>query len=104
MTAELRKLGYEAYEFHDRQESIVTIGSFAEVGQKRTDGRIEMHPQIHTIMETFKAQPLNIPGLQGGLQPRQIAGVPFDVQPLPVAVPQRSIATDYARGSTGFFR
>lgn len=104
MTVELRKLGYEAYEFHDRHESIVTIGSFDEVGRPRNDGRTEMHPQVHTIIETFKAQPLNVPGLQGGLQPKQIAGVPFDVQPIPVAVPQRSIATDYARGPFGLFR
>ena len=94
LTVELRKLGYEAYEFHDRHESIVTIGSFDEVGRPRNDGRTEMHPQVHTIIETFRAQPLNIPGLQGGLEPKQINGIPFDVQPLPVAVPQRSIATD----------
>jgi len=104
MTVELRKLGYEAYEFHDRHESIVTIGSFEEVGRPRNDGRTEMHPQVHTIIETFRAQPLDIPGLQGGLQPKQIDGIPFDVQPLPVAVPQRSIATDYARGPFGIFR
>ncbi len=30
LTAELRAHGYEAYEFHDRNESIVTIGSFAQ--------------------------------------------------------------------------
>ena len=104
MTTELRKLGYEAYEFHDRHESIVTIGSFDEVGQPRPDGRTELHPQILKIIETFRAQPLNSPGLQGGLQPRQIAGIPFDVQPMPVAVPQQSIATDYARGPFGVFR
>lgn len=104
MTVELRKLGYEAYEFHDRQESVVAIGSFDEVSRPRTDGREELHPQIHTIIETFRAQPLNIPGLQGGLQPKQIAGISFDVQPIPIAVPQRSIATDYARGPMGMFR
>ena len=104
MVEELRKLGYEAYEFHDRHESIVAIGSFDDVGRPRADGRLEMHPQVHTIIETFKAQPLNIPGLQGGLQPRQIAGISFDVQPMPVGVPQRSIATDYARGPFGATR
>ena len=39
LTKELRDHGWEAYEFHDRTESIVTIGSFAEVTQQLPDGR-----------------------------------------------------------------
>ena len=30
-------------------------------------------------------------------KPKTEAGIPFDVQPLPVEVPRRSIAADYAR-------
>ena len=37
---ELRKNGWEAYEFHDRTESIVTIGSFEQVGQQLANGQI----------------------------------------------------------------
>jgi hypothetical protein len=52
---ELRDHGWEAYEFHDRTESIVTIGSFAEVTQKQPDGRVLVVPQVQKIVQTFDA-------------------------------------------------
>jgi hypothetical protein len=55
LTTELRAHGYEAYEFHDRNESIVTIGSFAQAGQKLADGRIVPMPAVQRIIETFGA-------------------------------------------------
>ena len=39
----LRNQGYEAYEFHDRGSSIVTVGSFDSVGTPRADGKIEIY-------------------------------------------------------------
>ncbi len=39
LTEALRMKGYEAYEFHDRYASIVTVGSFDSVGTPRADGR-----------------------------------------------------------------
>ena len=53
LTEALRMKGYEAYEFHDRYASIVTVGSFDSVGTPRADGRIEINPKIHAIMKTF---------------------------------------------------
>jgi hypothetical protein len=47
LTEELRAHGWEAFEFHDRTESVVTIGSFAESGQ--------LTPEIRRIVETFGA-------------------------------------------------
>jgi hypothetical protein len=55
LTAELRAHGYDAYEFHDRNESIVTIGSFAQAGQQLPDGRIMPMPAVQRIIETFGA-------------------------------------------------
>ena len=55
LTKELRDHGWEAYEFHDRTESIVTIGSFAEVTQKLPDGRVVVIPQVQKIVQTFDA-------------------------------------------------
>ncbi len=52
---ELRVHGWEAYEFHDRTESIVTIGSFEQVSQRSTDGRDMAIPQVQRIIETFGA-------------------------------------------------
>jgi hypothetical protein len=39
LTIALREKGWEAYEFHDRHESIVTVGSFDEM-QRMPDGRL----------------------------------------------------------------
>ena len=55
LTEELRAHGFEAYEFHDRTESIVAIGSFAHAGQQLPDGRIVPMPGIQKIVETFGA-------------------------------------------------
>lgn len=55
LAKELRDHGYEAYEFHDRTESIVTIGSFADVTQKLPDGRVVVIPQVQKIVQTFDA-------------------------------------------------
>jgi hypothetical protein len=96
----LRGRGDEAYVFHDRHESIVTVGSFQSVGNKLADGRIDLNPAIHGIMERYGPQRQPLRGQDGtalaGIQPRSLKGLPFDVQPLPVLVPRRSVAADYA--------
>lgn len=97
LTEALRARGVEAYEFHDRCESIVTVGSFDTVGNRLPDGRIDLHPEIHRIMETYGAERSPLPGQAQGVRPRMLLkDIPFDVQPLPVQVPRRSIASDYA--------
>jgi hypothetical protein len=101
LTMFLRSKGIEAYEFHDRQESIVTVGSFESIGQKLPDGRVVLAPAIEQIMNSFGPEklPLGRAGAQGaeGIKPRELAGVPLDVQPLPIDVPQVSLAAQYAR-------
>ena len=90
----LRMKHYEAYEFHDRYASIVTVGSFNSVGMPRADGRIEINPSIHKIMKTFKAEPKTLPGQTTSITPlKTCVGIPFDIQPIPVEVPKRSIST-----------
>lgn len=97
LTMALRRQGVEAYEFHDRYESIVTVGSFASYGTPRQDGKTEIDPQIHQIMQSFAAKRQQLPGMTSvGLVPRAINGIAFDVQPMPVEVPKTSIATAYA--------
>lgn len=97
LTVALREKKYDAYEFHDRHASMVCVGSFDSVGTPRADGMTEINPEIHKLMLTFKAE--SIPG--GGWKPKTLIGIPFDVQPMPVAVPRRSLAADYAGGSVG---
>lgn len=101
VTEALRAQGIEAYEFHDRFESMVTIGSFDSVGTPREDGRIEINPAVHKIMNEYSGNRTEV--LSGdvatapGVQPKKVAGITLDVQPMPVEVPKRSIGADYAR-------
>jgi hypothetical protein len=102
MCAALRARGIEAYEFHDRTESIVTVGSFNEYGKPRVDGKIEINPAMHQIMQNFGPIKRSIPGSgQAGLQARvekangYSGGIPFDPQPWPVQVPRQSVAAAY---------
>ncbi len=52
---ELRAKGWEAYEFHDVEESYVTIGAFAEVGQADAAGGQHAIPEVDRIVRTFGA-------------------------------------------------
>jgi hypothetical protein len=102
LTQALRIKGYDAYEFHDRNASIVTIGSFESVGTPLADGRIELDPKILQIMKVFSAKPLNRevndPGsIALNSLPKELAGIKFDIQPLPVQVPKVSISESMNR-------
>jgi len=55
LAAKLREHGWEAYEFHNRTESIVTIGSFDQVAQRLPDGRMAPTPEVQRIIQTFGA-------------------------------------------------
>lgn len=94
----LRMKGWEAYVFHDRYASIVTVGSFDSVGTPRPDGKIEIHPTIHAIMKTFGAEQVNLPGQPGAIKLKNLVGIDFDIQAIPVRVPKRSISREMARG------
>jgi len=123
LTVALREKGWEAYEFHDRHESYVTIGSFQ---QARTfpDGRIVIPDRdARIIIDTFGATtPNNIfnrPAPQDqqleqerkqqfqqlfskgrgqlaqGFYPKRFVGMPLDIYPKAVPVPRRSISSAY---------
>lgn len=103
LTVALRKQRIEAYEFHDRYESIVTIGSFDSIGSKQANGRIELAPAIHAIMQRYGAKQQGLPGQAAlGLSPTTLNGIPFDVQPMPVEVPRKSVAAAYANSNRLF--
>jgi hypothetical protein len=89
----LREKGYEAYQFHDRNASIVTVGSFDSVGTPRQDGKIEIDPRIHKIMNVFGGESITLPGKAVPTTKLQtLVGIPFDIQAIPVQVPKRSIS------------
>lgn len=100
----LRQKGYDAYVFHERTASIVTVGSFESTGSPRSDGKIEIDPQIHAILRTFRASARTgsdaLPDREGALTTHRVktlVGIPFDLQPHIVQVPKRSISTAYFR-------
>lgn len=108
MTVALRAKGYEAYEFHDRNASIVTVGSFNSMGTPRSDGKTEINPEIHALMKRFGSNNTisgNGADLSTGsdaqasafLLPKTIIGIPFDMSPLPIHVPRVSISQAYSR-------
>jgi hypothetical protein len=98
----LRMKGYDAYVFHDRTSSIVTVGSFDSVGTPRADGKLEINPEIHQIMKVFGIDQRGTLGNPtAALTPKPFLDIPFDIQPIPVEVPRRSIAADYSRAMAG---
>ena len=112
LTMGLREQGVEAYEFHDRYESIVTVGGFETITTPRKDGKQDLQPEvlrvvqqygaqkptdIQRLAQEFGAQQATAPG-QGvvGLVPRSLKGICYDVQPVPIEVPRKSVAAAYA--------
>lgn len=49
----LRTAGYEAYQYHDREQSIVTVGSFEQLGTTDANNRFEYAADIRAVMERF---------------------------------------------------
>lgn len=98
MTVALRAKGYEAYEFHDRYASIVTVGSFDSAGTPRADGKTEINPQMYQVMQRFRSKN-STDGGQGTtlLMPKTIINIPFDMEPIPIHVPRPSISQAYSR-------
>ncbi|MEQ8784677.1 MAG: hypothetical protein RIC55_00185 [Pirellulaceae bacterium] len=100
LTQALRDRGVEAYEFHDLQESVVTIGSFSSVGHPRADGKTEINPAVHRIMQEYGAErPQLANGREAGLLPRSLEGIQFDIQPVPIEVPRPGYADGYAQAA-----
>lgn len=105
----LRKRGVEAWEFHDRDSSFVTIGSFDNYGSIRPDGRTEMNPDINKLIDAFRGEVITDAAgtgsyraftvsveikdpnstAFGGMGKRVKMDIPFDLQPVIIMVPQR---------------
>ena len=124
LTIYLREKGFEAYQYHDRFSSIVTVGNFNSPGRTSPDGQLEIDPGIQKVIDTFRAREpnaefLNRPDVQNRLQALNANGlasqtvsatpvtvkirenpdefIPCDVQPLVVRVPKRAISSAFSR-------
>ena len=93
LAVEFRKLGVEAYEFHDRFESYVCIGSYDWVAKDDASGNRVQNPAIVETIKKYQGKPQNLPNLPPGYQPYVLpslvkAKITCDVQPIPVLVPK----------------
>lgn len=99
MVQELRKQGEEAYQYHDRERSVVTIGSFETLGRELPDGSFQYEPEIRRVMHQYSAlnasHAKRVPGRQG-VAANHVAMIPFDVQPTPIAIPKASKRSLYS--------
>lgn len=104
VTIFLRAKGFEAYEYHDRHSSIVTVGSYASPGQVNPDGGIIYSAEVQEKIDRFRAKPRRQPnGAMGPVLPEVIESLKIylDPNPIVIEVPRRSYGSDYARSMTG---
>lgn len=94
LTRELRRQGFEAYQFHDRHESYVCVGSFDYLTKEDAHGVKRYNPVIEEMILKFRGKATqNVGGMvqsQTFPLPKSFAeaGIACDVQPLPVLVPK----------------
>ncbi len=92
LTKFLRDKGVEAWQFHDRFESYVCVGSFDWISRESAAG-IEYNPDVVAVVDQFRGEMGSAFSRQNVMQPKSLPelrskGIAFDVQPLPVAVPR----------------
>jgi hypothetical protein len=125
----LRLGGMEAYEFHDRNISIVTVGSFDSLGSEDAKGTFVYSPEIQQTIREFGGAkeykttkygptpiPKNlldivnyrkIPDLLVGTEAEKLRkvvnqyAIPFDLDPKPMAVPHAETSNLYKNALLG---
>lgn len=98
LTKELRRLGVEAYEFHDRTESIVCVGAFEWWMKPDASGNPSYNPEMLKTIESFQGRYEKLPNGQTVYLPRSISslgnqGLFFDVEPKAIAIPRANAST-----------
>jgi hypothetical protein len=86
LTLALRRRGHQAWEFHDRESSIVCVGSFDAVSLPDGTGGQAVNPAVARTIEAFGADPAKL--AEGSLVPRSIAGMLLELEPRPIEVPR----------------
>jgi hypothetical protein len=87
LTEALRRAGWQAWEFHDRESSIVCVGCFDQVAVPGAEGRPVPHPEIARIVQALG--PDQEAMARGQIMPRSFGGIMLDMQPKPIDVPRR---------------
>jgi hypothetical protein len=87
LTEALRRAGWQAWEFHDRDSSIVCVGSIDHLAVTQADGTAATHPEIVRILRALGPDPMKLDGA-GKAMPRFVDGIMLDMQPRPIDVPR----------------
>lgn len=82
----LRRRGHQAWEFHDRDSSIVCVGSFEQLAGQTADGGAVVNPAIAKVVSDLGPDPQKLS--QGVLLPRTIDGIMLEIEPKPIEVPK----------------
>lgn len=86
LTVALRRAGWQAWEFHDRESSIVCVGGIDQLAVRQADGKAVVHPEITRIVTSLGPDPAKL--AQGVIEPRAFDGIFLDVDPKPIDVPR----------------
>jgi hypothetical protein len=89
LTVALRRQGWQAWEFHDRESSMVCVGSLSQLAIEQQDGSSQPHPELVRITTALGPDPDRLAA--GAILPKRIEGILLDVQPRPVDVPRLPI-------------
>jgi hypothetical protein len=124
----LRKAGYEAYQYHDRTQSYVTVGSFDELGTADASNRFTYDSRIQEIINRFGATKKITKSQYGNTQTPTLLfdlvdqklipelnnkdskalaenlrkySIAFDLRPAPMAVPRMTASSIYGGSFLG---
>jgi len=86
LTEALRRSGWAAWEFHDRESSIVCVGSVEQLAVPQDGGRPAVHPEIARIVRELGPDPEGL--ARGQVIPKSFAGIMLDLEPKPIDVPR----------------
>jgi len=86
LTVALRRAGWQAWEFHDRDSSIVCVGCVDALTVPHGAGQAAVHPEITRIVTALGPDPAALAA--GSVVPRSFDGILLDVQPKPIDVPR----------------
>jgi hypothetical protein len=87
LTESLRRAGWQAWEFHDRDSSIVCVGAIDQLAVPTSEGQPVPHPEIVRIVTGLGPDQAAL--ARGQVMPRSFGGIMLDLQPKPIDVPRR---------------
>ena len=89
LTDALRQQGWQAYEFHDRESSIVCVGSLSQLVVEQQDGSRVPTPELIRISTALGPDQAKLAA--GTIFPKRINGILLDIEPRAIDVPRLPI-------------